>query len=82
MKTQTFDDTFDSGADITQHLDLGKAKRPNLTSQRVNVDFPNWMVQSLDREASRVGVTRQSLIKMWLAERLDDSSHTFTSNRG
>jgi hypothetical protein len=76
MKTQTFDDTFDSGADITQHLDLAKAKRPNLVAQRVHVDFPNWVVQSLDREASRVGVTRQSLIKMWLAERLDDNSHT------
>jgi hypothetical protein len=82
MKIQTFDDTFDSGADITQHLDLAKAKRPSLTSQRVHVDFPNWMVQSLDREASRVGVTRQSLIKMWLAERLDDSSHTVASNIG
>jgi hypothetical protein len=82
MKTQTFDDTFDSGADVTPHLDLAKAKRPNLAAQRVNVDFPNWMVQSLDREASRVGVTRQSLIKMWLAERLDDSTHRVASNVG
>ena len=76
MKTQTFDDEFDAGKDITQHLDLSKAGRPGLAAQRVNVDFPSWMVQSLDREASRLGVTRQSLIKMWRAQRLDESTHT------
>jgi hypothetical protein len=74
MKTQTFDDEFDSGKVITQQLDLSAARRPALTVQRVNVDFPSWMVQSLDRESSRLGVTRQSLIKLWLAERLDERS--------
>ncbi len=71
MKTKDFDDAFDDGIDITTHLDLSKAKRVLQEQKRVNVDFPTWMVDSLDREAGRLGVTRQSVIKIWLAERLE-----------
>jgi hypothetical protein len=71
MKTKDFDDAFDDGIDVTAHLDLSKAKRVLQEQKRVNVDFPTWMVDSLDREASRLGVTRQSVIKVWLAERLE-----------
>jgi hypothetical protein len=70
MKAKAFDRKFDSGAKITDQLDLGKARRVGTDAKRVNVDFPAWMVDSLDREASRTGVTRQSLIKLWLADRL------------
>jgi hypothetical protein len=74
MKAKTFEEQFDAGVDITGSLDLSKAKRVLLTPRRVNVDFPAWMVDSLDREANRLGVTRQSVIKVWLAERLEASS--------
>lgn len=73
MNTKTFDKAFDEGNDITGALDLSTARRPNLASKRVSVDFPSWMVESLDQEAARLGVTRQSVIKMWLAERLDQT---------
>jgi hypothetical protein len=77
MKTKDFDDAFDDGIDITAHLDSSKAKRVLQEQKRVNVDFPTWMVDSLDREASRLGVTRQSVIKVWLAERLEaTASHS------
>lgn len=69
METKTFDQTFDDGEDITSALDLSKARRPDEELRRVNVDFPAWMVAALDREARRLGVTRQSVIKVWLAER-------------
>ena len=71
MKAKDFDDAFDSGVDITAHLDVTKARRVMQEQKRVNVDFPTWMIDSLDREASRLGVTRQSVIKVWLAERLE-----------
>lgn len=71
MKANEFDKKFDSGADIICSLDLSKAKRPMLDQKRVNVDFPIWMIESMDREANRLGVTRQSIIKIWLAERLE-----------
>lgn len=75
MKASELDRIFDEGAeDITEHLDLSTATRPNRDVKRVNVDFPTWMVSSLDREARRLGVTRQSVIKMWIAERLDRGS--------
>ena len=65
-----FDEKFDNGEDISAYVDWSKARRPNQEPRRVNVDFPAWVVQGLDREAGRLGVTRQSLIKMWIAERL------------
>jgi hypothetical protein len=68
MKAKTFDRKFDSGHKIVDQLDLSKARRAGTDAKQVNVDFPAWMVDSLDREARRLGVTRQSLIKLWLAE--------------
>jgi hypothetical protein len=73
MKARVFDKKFDDDtADIIDDLDLSTVKRPNQTQRRVNVDFPAWMIESLDKEANRVGVTRQSIIKVWLAERLEE----------
>ena len=71
MKAREFDRKFDRGEDLTEHLDLSKARRPEEDPRRVNVDFPTWMIDSLDREAKRLGVTRQSIIKVWIAERLE-----------
>jgi len=71
MKASEFDRKFDEGEDILEDLELTKARRPGWETKRINVDVPTWMVESLDREARRVGVTRQSIIKMWLAERLE-----------
>ena len=62
---------FDEGVDLMASLDVSKARRALQVQKRVNVDFPTWMIDSLDREASKLGVTRQSVIKIWLAERLD-----------
>ncbi len=71
MKASEFDRKFEDGEeDITQYLDLSRALRPGYEQKRVNVDFPLWMVEALDREAKRIGVTRQSIIKMWIAERI------------
>lgn len=72
MKVNEFDKQFDEGDEILNALDLSKAKRVMQDQKRVNVDFPAWMIESLDKEASRVGVTRQSIIKVWLAERLEE----------
>jgi hypothetical protein len=71
MKADEFDERFDRGEDVTSALDLAAARRPGYEQRRVNVDFPAWMVESLDREAKRLGVTRQSIIKVWIAERLE-----------
>ena len=71
MKAKKFDSDFDNGKDITGSLDLSKIKRPNQVQKRVNVDFPTWMIHSLDKEAKRLGVPRQSIIKVWIAERLE-----------
>ena len=70
MRASEFDQKFDDGEDVTAELNLSEARRPGLGQRRVNVDFPSWMVESLDREAKRLGVTRQSVIKVWIAERL------------
>ncbi len=70
MKAQAFDEAFEAGDDLLQHLDLAKATRPGLTAKRVNVDFPAWLLKALDLEAARAGVARQALIKVWLAERI------------
>jgi hypothetical protein len=73
MKSTKFDAAFDRGDDVTAALDVTRARRPQQAQRRVNVDFPVWMIDSLDREADRLGVTRQSIIKVWLAERLEQS---------
>ena len=72
MKAKELDRKFDEGGDITMHLDLRAARRENQTARRVNVDFPSWMIHSLDKEANRLGVTRQSIIKVWISERLKE----------
>jgi len=74
MKTEDFDKKFNEGKSILKDLDLSKARRPNQEQKRVNVDFPVWMIQSLDKEAKRLGVPRQAIIKIWLAERLHGAS--------
>jgi hypothetical protein len=71
MKASDFDRKFDDGEGITAELDLSKLRRPAQEQRRVNVDFPSWMIESLDREARRLGVTRQSVIKVWIAEKLE-----------
>ncbi|MDZ4180438.1 MAG: CopG family transcriptional regulator [Coriobacteriia bacterium] len=74
MKAEEFDRRFDEGEDVTAHLDLSRARRPGQEPRRVNVDFPAWMVESLDREARHLGVSRQSVIKVWVAERLESKA--------
>lgn len=74
MKAKEFDKKFDEGEDVSQNLDISKARRPAQEQKRVNVDFPLWMIQLLDKEAKRLGVPRQSIIKLWVAERLKKAS--------
>lgn len=75
MKASEFDKKFDDGKeDIIDDLDFSTACRPNQESRRINVDIPVWMIRELDQEAKRIGVPRQSIIKMWLAERLERKS--------
>jgi len=75
MKSKDFDKKFDAGEDISDFLDFSKATRPGREQKRINVDFPVWMIQSLDKEAKRLGIPRQSVIKVWLAESLDAKQH-------
>jgi hypothetical protein len=70
MKARDLDEKFDAGADVSGDVDWAKSRRPNLKLRRVNVDFPSWVIEALDREAQRLGVTRQALVKLWIAERL------------
>ncbi|MBU1171203.1 MAG: BrnA antitoxin family protein [Proteobacteria bacterium] len=70
MKAKDLDKMFDNGQDVLDQVDLSKATRPNQKQKRVNVDFPIWMIQALDKESKRIGVPRQAIIKMWLSERI------------
>ena len=81
MKAEELDRLFDKGEDIIPYFDLMKARRPGHEQRRVNVDFPNWMIDSLDRQASRLGVTRQSVIKTWIAERLEKEGKGWVKKR-
>lgn len=72
MKVEEFDKIFDENQDITKYLDLAGAERPGHISKRINVDFPVWMIQLMDKESKRLGVTRQSIIKIWIAEKLKE----------
>ena len=72
MKTDEFERIFDEGGDVSECLDVSRATRPQLDQKRINIDFPVWMLKSLDREARRLGIPRQSIIKMWIAEKLRD----------
>lgn len=74
MKARELDKRFDNGEDISKYLDMTKARRPEQEHKRVNVDFPVWMIQLLDKEARRLGVPRQSIIKVWIADRLEGTS--------
>ena len=75
MKASEFEKKFDEGKEgITEYLDISKARRPEQEQKRVNVDFPLWMIHLLDKEARRLGVPRQSIIKVWVAERLERTS--------
>jgi hypothetical protein len=74
MKAEEFDNKFDEGEDVSRYLDISKARRPVQGQKRVNVDFPLWMIQLLDKEAKRLGVPRQSIIKLWVSERLKKAS--------
>lgn len=72
MKAEAFDQKFDEGQeDIIDDLDLSQLRRPGYEQRRIDVDFPIWMIEALDREALRLGVSRQSIIKVWVAERLE-----------
>jgi hypothetical protein len=83
MKAKKFDKEFDENkSDIIDDIDLSTIKRPNQEQKRVNVDFPIWMVKFLDKEAARLGVTRQSIIKVWLAERLEQSAFNRSKHTG
>jgi len=75
MKAEAFDKAFDNGDDVSKYLNFPKATRPGREQKRVNVDFPVWMIQSLDKEAQRLGVPRQAVIKVWIAERLGAGTH-------
>jgi hypothetical protein len=70
ITAEEFDRKFDAGESVIEYLDMDSIRRPNLETRRVNVDFPAWVVAGLDRQAKRLGVTRQALIKMWIAERV------------
>jgi hypothetical protein len=74
VKAKVFDAAFDRGDDVTEYLDKKKARRVNAELKRVNIDFPVWVIESLDKEARRLGVTRQSLVKMWIAEKFETNS--------
>ena len=74
MKARELDKKFDEGEDISKYLEVSKTRRPGQAQRRVNVDFPLWMIHLLDKEASRLGVPRQSIIKVWVAERLEKAS--------
>ena len=73
ISVKEFDEKFDNGEDISEYLDFSKAKKLkelNTNTKKVNVDFPIWVIEALDNEAKKIGVTRQSIIKMWIVDRL------------
>ena len=74
MKAREIDKRFEAGEDISKYLDMTRARRPEQEHKRVNVDFPLWMIHLLDKEAKRLGVPRQSIIKVWIADRLENAS--------
>ena len=76
MKAIEFDEKFDNGEDVSEFLDFEKSNRIKHNPKRINVDMPLWMIQKIDLEASRLGVTRQSIIKFWVAERLQAKQHS------
>ncbi|MBC8317152.1 MAG: CopG family transcriptional regulator [Desulfobulbaceae bacterium] len=73
MKAKEFDKKFESGEDMTNDLDFPKARRINQEPKRVNIDFPTWVVEKLDKQSKRLGITRQALVKVWIAEKLKEA---------
>ncbi len=73
MKAKKFDEKFESGEDLTSDLDFSKARRVNQVPKRVNIDFPTWVVEDLDKHSKRLGITRQALVKVWIAEKLKEA---------
>jgi hypothetical protein len=73
MKAKQFDEKFELGEDLTDDLDFSKARRVNQESKRVNIDFPAWVVKDLDKHSKRLGITRQALVKVWIAEKLKEA---------
>jgi len=74
ITAEELDKKFDNGEDISEYMDLSTIRKPNKKLKRVNIDFPEWVVASLDREATRLGVSRQSLVKMWIAEKIESKA--------
>jgi hypothetical protein len=74
ITAEELDRRFDDGEDISEFLDWDSARRPGLEQRRVNVDLPVWMIRQLDRQADLIGVTRQSIIKVWLSERIKEEN--------
>ena len=74
VKAKDFDEAFDRGENVTTYLDKSKTRRVNAELRRVNIDFPTWVIASLDKEARRLGITRQSLVKMWIAEKFNQNN--------
>ena len=73
MKAKEFDKKFESGEDLTDNLDFSKSRRVNQEAKRVNIDFPLWVVEQLDKQSKRLGITRQALVKVWIAEKLKEA---------
>ena len=73
MKAKDFDKAFEDGKDLTEHLDYSKARRVNQDAKRVNIDFPVWIVEKLDKQSRKLGITRQALVKVWIAEKLKEA---------
>ena len=82
MKAKNLDKKFDEGKDISKYFDLSKIRHPKQEQKRVNVDFPVWMINSLDKEASRLGVPRQSIIKVWVADQLEKKNKIIKRSMG
>jgi hypothetical protein len=74
MKASEFDQLFEAGEDIMTYMDLSGKKRPGIEQRRITVDFPVWMIHQLDKEAIRLGITRQSIIKMWISQKIAERS--------
>jgi hypothetical protein len=68
-----FDEKFEKKENLVPYLQTDKITKPGLKSRRVSVDFPEWMVQELDRAAQKLGITRQSLIKVFISDKLKET---------
>ncbi len=72
IKALDFDKKFDKNEEILSHLDLSDSKRPGLAAKSIRIDFPMWMIERLDREAKKLGISRQAVVKLWLSDRLQN----------